>query len=119
MQGFVADCTEHFARMQKKQSWADTDYRNGAEAMAAILEVMRRHEVRACPLYYMSSMRQPGPEISGRIQVRGGQGIRISTTRLSPAMIDPIDMRARSLVSGQVFCASASQVRGDCIKWRH
>ncbi len=44
-QGFVADCTEHFHRMQVKQSWADTDYRNGAEAMAAILEVMRRHEV--------------------------------------------------------------------------
>ena len=41
----MADCTAHFHRMQKKQSWADTDYRNGAEAMAAILEVMRRHEV--------------------------------------------------------------------------
>ncbi len=47
LQAFVADCTAHFHRMQKKQSWADTDYRNGAEAMAAILEVMRRHEVFA------------------------------------------------------------------------
>ena len=46
IQGFVADCTAHFHRMQVKQSWADTDFRNGAEAMAAILEVMRRHEVR-------------------------------------------------------------------------
>ena len=46
LQAFVADCTAHFHRMQVKQSWADTDFRNGAEAMAAILEVMRRHEVR-------------------------------------------------------------------------
>ena len=63
VQAFVADCTAHFHRMQKKQSWADTDYRNGAEAMAAILEVMRRHEVRRahrCAACGMTSLQLQG-----------------------------------------------------------
>ena len=41
----------HFQRLQKG-SWDDAQFANGAEAMSAVLELVRRHQARpsAAPL---------------------------------------------------------------------
>lgn len=46
MQGFVDDCKQHLGAMRIGDSWEKTNFNNGAEAMAGILEIMRIHEAR-------------------------------------------------------------------------
>ena len=43
----------HFQRLQRG-SWDDAQFANGAEAMSAVLELVRRHQARQPPSAYKS-----------------------------------------------------------------
>ena len=56
----VARAQTHFQRLQKG-SWDDAQFANGAEAMSAVLELVRRHQARAAaPLPHATELEEPG-----------------------------------------------------------
>ena len=48
-EAFKADLTRYFVEIQKEQEWVET---NGADAMSAVLELVRRHKVATLLLMY-------------------------------------------------------------------
>ena len=43
-EAFKQDLTRYFTEIQREQEWVET---NGADAMSAVLELVRRHKVRS------------------------------------------------------------------------
>lgn len=48
-EAFKADLSRYFVEIQKEQEWVET---NGADAMSAVLELVRRHKVPMLPLMH-------------------------------------------------------------------
>lgn len=46
--GFLAQLDEYFGELKAAESWQETRFSNGADAMAAALEFVRRYKVGAC-----------------------------------------------------------------------
>jgi hypothetical protein len=46
LQRFVEDCDEYFTTLKSMGTWDGSGYSNGAEALAGVLELVRKNEVR-------------------------------------------------------------------------
>ncbi len=44
-QGFIQECERHFSELKSAESWEQTRFSNGSDAMAAALELVRRYKV--------------------------------------------------------------------------
>ena len=76
-EGFKDALQQYFTEIQQEAAWVDT---NGAEAMSAVLELVRRHKVRAPDLAPRPSQCAPDlthgpPHYVARCQACGGAAV--------------------------------------------